>query len=1133
MTFPDFSRFFEICHGVAPYLWQARLADQVLADRRWPNALDLPTGSGKTSAIDIGIYTLAAAAHEHEFGIFPRRIILIVDRRVLVDQAWRHGKRLLERIEAEAELVPVKNALAKLSPVPASSIRLRGACPTDPQWCQSADQVQIVASTVDQIGSRLLLRGYGVTPRMRSVEAGLVGHDTLFLLDEAHLAGPFLDTLIRLEHLEPVRGIAPRRHVVQLSATPATTSATVRFGLEPEDRHDPALVPRLSARKTVRWSDDRIENVLTTIDAPCVLLVTNTVRTAIDWYERATKAQAAERRRTLDQKLFLVTGRMRPLDRQEILDAVEKRLEGRAPTLVVATQCVEAGVDWDFDAMISECASWDALVQRMGRVNRRGERADASCVILQADRRFKDPETEEQSCPVYRGYEIETAKWLARVAELPCAPGAMPDPPEGCLRAPSSAPLLIPEYLNLWSQNRADGPAYDVSVFLHGVQQDRHAHVIWRDFDLATDRAFLEPLLKAVPPSNLEAAEVPLRELREWLGKREAIRIGAQIDIETAESIKVGDTVVVPTDYCGIGHHGTFDGSARRVSDVSSAAMREHRRLEFQFHEAPPVREDDSVEDQVKAWIEEDKSRSILRHWTWIDIGRRWLFVSELPMDPEDDGRTFQRRRVSLESHLNGVSARTRAVAERLGLLPAMIEDLALAARLHDVGKLDDRFQRLCGRKPDVDPLAQSGHSWIERRRRAAMSDYPRGERHEALSVELMIRHGLHETADDSDLVEHLVASHHGWARPFVRAARGVARVRDRLFCFTFDDELAHSEAERAPARYRYVQERFGWLGLAWLEAIVQLSDHQQVEAQNRGNLAPVGGEPLQSRRSEATPTTPRAETALTALNGQVPGDYLAALGVLRALDLADERTLLRWQGTQPRLATTLGIDDIVDRLVDVRGSFRGAWPAELNKLSDDQRDELLLSAEEPFRSVVVALLASGGRSEMDFVSGGRSGFKSVFEWSTTTRAKTFSPDGLRRALVGPRILTTAGKSFRWSPLAAQGARRPQTASNDKRCEPWIEWLSLMGISALVSVPEVRAGRLATRSTAVYGNRWNSKRFRWPLWNVALAWPDASAALAGNRVSLRDARWCEAQRLSFGPARNRTYGFGPGQPRWE
>ena len=237
MTFPDFARFFELCHDEEPYRWQRRLAHHVLACRSWPPALDLPTGSGKTSAIDIALYALAAAAHEGEFGIFPRRIVLIADRRVLVDQAWRHGERLLERIESRAELAPVRRALARLClEAQPSSIRLRGVCPTDPRWCRSPDQVQIVASTVDQVGSRLLMRGYGTTPRMRSVEAGLVGQDTLFLLDEVHLAGPFLDTLSRLGSLDPVRGIAPRRQVVPMSATFVPTAATVHpFRLEEED----------------------------------------------------------------------------------------------------------------------------------------------------------------------------------------------------------------------------------------------------------------------------------------------------------------------------------------------------------------------------------------------------------------------------------------------------------------------------------------------------------------------------------------------------------------------------------------------------------------------------------------------------------------------------------------------------------------------------------------------------------------------------------------------------------------------------------------------------------------------------------------------------------------------------------
>ena len=1129
MTFPDFARFFEICRGAPPYPWQERLARQVLGDRRWPDALDLPTGSGKTSVIDIALYALAAAAHDGEYGLYPRRIILVVDRRILVDQAWRHGQRLLGRLAGAAELVPIRNALAKLSPEPASSIRLRGACPTDPGWCRSPDQVQIIASTVDQIGSRLLLRGYGVTPRMRSVEAGLIGQDTLLLLDEAHLAGPFLDTLDRLDLLDPVRNMGSRRHVVQLSATATTSPTKVRFELNGADRKDAALGARLRARKTLRWSDNPPQDVLGTIDAPCVLLVANTVRTALDWFAKATKAKLASSRSTSDRMPFLVTGRMRPVDRQTIIEAVEKRLDAHEPTLVVATQCIEAGVDWDFDAMISECAAWDALVQRMGRVNRRGERDDADCVVLHAQRTFKEAETGERLCPVYGRYEIDTANWLEGISPVCCPPGDMPQAPRGCIRPPASAPLLIPEYLDMWSQTRADGPAYDVSVFLHGVQQDHNVQVVWRDIDLAEDRNHLESLLKALPPSSREAAPVPIRELREWLDGREVVRLGAEIAVEPSDNIGVSATVVVPATYGGIGPHGTFDRSGERVRDVSAVALREHRGLEFRFHDAPAVVEDEPIEEQVRFWIAEDEARSDLQGWDWVDVGRRWLFVSELPSEPDDDGTTFQRRPVSLESHLNGVEERTRAVADRLGL-PEMAGDLALAARLHDLGKLDDRFQRLLGRRQDAAPLAQSGHSWIERRRRAAMSDYPRGERHEALSVELMIRHRLHEGANDAELVEHLVASHHGWARPFVRAANGLARIDDSPFRHTFDEELAHAEAERAPGRFRSVQHRFGWLGLAWLEAILQLSDHRQVEAQKKGDLAPAGGEPLVGRRSEARRETPPSETALVALNGLVPGDYLAAIGVLRALHLAGERIRLRWHGTQPRFVTAFGIDDIIAHVLTVRESFRGIWPAELNKLSGDQCNQLLRAAEEPFRSLVVALISSGGRSDMDFVSGGRGGLKSVFEWATMKQGRVFSPEYLRHALVGPRTLAKGGKSFRWGPLAAQGARRPQSASKDKRTEPWIEWLSVMGVSALIAVPEGRWGRLATRSTGIYGSR-RERRFRWPLWRVALAWPDVAAALAGSRSSLRDALWCEAPRLSFGD-RNRTYGFGAGQPLW-
>ena len=74
----------------------------------------------------------------------------------------------------------------------------------------------------------------------------------------------------------------------------------------------------------------------------------------------------------------LLIGRARPLDRQAVQERVLTRFgTSREPSdraaVLVATQTVEVGVNLDVDVLVSESASWDALVQRLGRLNRLGE----------------------------------------------------------------------------------------------------------------------------------------------------------------------------------------------------------------------------------------------------------------------------------------------------------------------------------------------------------------------------------------------------------------------------------------------------------------------------------------------------------------------------------------------------------------------------------------------------------------------------------------------------------------------------------------------------------------------------------------------------------------------------------------
>src|SRR5262249_42294642 len=73
----------------------------------------------------------------------------------------------------------------------------------------------------------------------------------------------------------------------------------------------------------------------------------------------------------------------------------------------------------------------------------------------------------------------------------------------------------------------------------------------------------------------------------------------------------------------------------------------------------------------------------------------------------------------------------------------------------------------------------------------------------------------------ERDLVLHLIAAHHGWARPHFKPGAWDPDAND-------DDNSA--EAAEAMRRYARLQRRFGRWGLAWLEALVRASDYAATE---------------------------------------------------------------------------------------------------------------------------------------------------------------------------------------------------------------------------------------------------------------------------------------------------------------
>ena len=91
-----FSGSFEALLDHKPLRWQIRLFDRLVAGVI-PRVCNLPTGLGKTSVIPIWLVALAAQARVGRVTL-PRRLVYIVNRRTVVDQATSVVEQLRRRL---------------------------------------------------------------------------------------------------------------------------------------------------------------------------------------------------------------------------------------------------------------------------------------------------------------------------------------------------------------------------------------------------------------------------------------------------------------------------------------------------------------------------------------------------------------------------------------------------------------------------------------------------------------------------------------------------------------------------------------------------------------------------------------------------------------------------------------------------------------------------------------------------------------------------------------------------------------------------------------------------------------------------------------------------------------------------
>jgi len=382
--------------SMVPYPFQRRVAELLLSGRNV--ILQAPTGAGKTMAAMLPF--LDAIEHRRDF---PHKCLYAVPMRVLANQFVKEFTSQVRRAGRDD--------------------RIRVAIQTG----EHADDPQLAATltfaTIDQVLSSFLLSPYSLSRRLSNLNAGAVVASYL-VFDEFHLFDPISTLPTTLEMLRILRGVAP------FLLMTATFSGNMLDGLAsaldavvvPEnDAARQAMQALPSQQKTRRYHvAEGALSAEAVLAHRCsrTLVVCNVVDRA-----RALFEALRDHPDRGDARVLLLHSRFLPKDRQRIEDKIRrlfsqgKDSDRSGSWIVVATQVVEVGLDITCQALHTELAPANAVLQRAGRCARyEDEDGDVFVYAETFDAESETVDLTENVMP-YKGQKAEVARTLAELQD--------------------------------------------------------------------------------------------------------------------------------------------------------------------------------------------------------------------------------------------------------------------------------------------------------------------------------------------------------------------------------------------------------------------------------------------------------------------------------------------------------------------------------------------------------------------------------------------------------------------------------------------------------------------------------------------------------------------------------------------
>lgn len=866
----SFGESFETLTGRAPFPWQRALYCRFVGGEI-PKVTAIPTGLGKTNVIAVWLIALANGAQ------VPRRLVYVVNRRTVVDQTTNEVERLRSNLGKPA-LSGLRASLKALCAMhsdedgpPLAISTLRGQFADNQEWAADPSRPAVICGTVDMIGSRLLFSGYRIGFKSRPLHAGFLGWDALLVHDEAHLEPAFqrlLKTIVCEQKRERQCGADLPRAGLRVMAL----SATVRSGedgqsepvfeLTEDEQNPPENIPhppsnpihvvwrRLKATKRLVFNPvgdgrDAVAKKIGELaaghkDSNAAVLVF--IRTIKELYE--TKKELDKTKRCV----ISLTGTMRGKERDELVEKPDfkrflKNGETGATVYLLCTAAGEVGIDISADHMVCDLTTFESMVQRLGRVNRYGDCSDTRIDVVYP-KKFDEKDKFDKKDKLTRARKA-TLELLQKLPKIkaenetiydasPKALGLLMEPlsKEERKAAFSPQPIILPAtdiLFDAWAMTsiRGNMPGRPlVEKYLHRLAkwEPPETHVAWREeVGVITDGLLEtykpEDLLDDYPlkPHELlrDRSDRVLKHLK-TLAERHADAPVWIVDdrdvVETSTLEKLtnkgqkdrinGRTILLPPSVGGLAD-GMLDSNEQfsegKQYDVADITDGPNQRV--RVHPDDPDYGSKTAGMRCVRTIELDAGDEE-------DVEpRRWEWYESFPLE---GGRTAKKA-VAWETHVNDVAKRAESIVAGLRLPPEISQAVIIAAKLHDHGKRRKRFQITLGNCdfPKV-VLAKSGRKGARlpesfRHEFASLFDAQADAEFAALSPEL------------HDLVLHLIAAHHGRARPHFELDEA------------FDPERPSSDAAalamEVPRRFARLQRKYGRWGLAYLESLLRAAD--------------------------------------------------------------------------------------------------------------------------------------------------------------------------------------------------------------------------------------------------------------------------------------------------------------------